>query len=147
VEATDLFFPISVARIFSNLAKGRRTTVAANIYVYCPAGAGGLSRCDLEEALERFFGCAAEDCGAGTGATGFNLEYELAEGEDPHAWADRLKPFLASIGVRPGTSSMCFPTAGSQAQSGGASKCSARIGGVGIAQQTDHANRDLNLYR
>lgn len=38
--------------------------MAANIYVYCPAGTDGLSRCDLEEALEGFFGGAAEDCGA-----------------------------------------------------------------------------------
>jgi len=28
----------------------------ANIYVYSPPGELGLSRCDLEEALEEFFG-------------------------------------------------------------------------------------------
>ncbi len=77
--------------------------MAAKIYVYCPGGAAGLCRCDLEEKLEGFFGGAAEDCGAGSGNMGFSLDYELAAGEDPEAWAVRLKPFLASIGVRPGT--------------------------------------------
>ena len=77
--------------------------MAANIYVYCPSGRGGLSRADLEEELEAFFGDAAEDCGAGSGKDGFNLDYELTDGEDADAWADRLKPFLAGIGVRPGT--------------------------------------------
>jgi hypothetical protein len=83
--------------------------VAANIFVYCPSGTDGLARCDLEGELEAFFGDAAEDCGAGTGIKAFNLDYELAEGEDPHAWADRLKPFLESIGARPGTWFDVFP--------------------------------------
>jgi hypothetical protein len=83
--------------------------VAANIYVYCPSGVDGLSRCDLEEELEAFFGGAAEDCGAGTGQRGFNLDYEFAPGQDPHAWADRLKPFLAGLGVRPGSYFDVFP--------------------------------------
>jgi hypothetical protein len=81
----------------------------ANIYVYCPAGKKGLSRDDLEEELEDFFGDAAEDCGSGTGKAGFNLDYELSEGEDPHAWADRLKALLARVGVRPGTKFDVFP--------------------------------------
>ena len=83
--------------------------MAANIYVYCPSGVHGLSRSELEEALETFFGDAAEDSGAGSGEAGFNLDYDLEEDEDPHAWADRLKPFLASIGVRPGTVFDVFP--------------------------------------
>jgi hypothetical protein len=83
--------------------------VAANIYVYCPSGVDGLGRCDLEEKLEAFFGPAAEDCGAGSGIEGFNLDYELTDGEDPHTWADRLKPFLARIGVRPGSVFDVFP--------------------------------------
>lgn len=83
--------------------------MAANVYVYCPAGVDGLDRSDLEEELEAFFGEAAEDCGAGSGVGGFNLDYELADGEDPHAWADRLKPFLARIGVRRGTVFDVFP--------------------------------------
>jgi hypothetical protein len=77
--------------------------VAGNIYVYCPSGVQGLTLCDLEEELEAFFGSAAEDVGAGSGSAGFNLDYELAEGEDPDAWADRLRVFLERIGVRPGT--------------------------------------------
>src|SRR3954449_7509091 len=83
--------------------------MAANIYIYCPARDDGLSRCGLEEKLEAFFGGRAEDCGAGTGIEGFNLDYELTEGEDPHAWADRLEPFLAMIGARPGTKFDVFP--------------------------------------
>jgi hypothetical protein len=77
--------------------------MAANIYVYCPSGGKGLSRADLEEELEEFFGDAAEDCGAGSGKDGFNLDYELEDDEDPEVWADRLKLFLQKIGVRPGT--------------------------------------------
>ena len=86
-----------------------RIVVAANIYVYCPADGDGLDRCDLEEELEAFFGEAAEDCGAGIGIDGYNLDYELADGEDPHVWADRLKPFLVDIDVRPGTKFDVFP--------------------------------------
>ena len=77
--------------------------MGANIYVYCPSGQPGLSRCDLEEELETFFGGAAEDVGAGGGEMGFNLDYELAAGEDAQQWADRLREFLKQIGVRPGT--------------------------------------------
>ncbi len=77
--------------------------MAANIYVYCNSGEPGLDRCDLEEALEEFFGDEAADCGAGSGNAGFNLDYELAEGVDPGALADRLKAFLQGIGVRRST--------------------------------------------
>lgn len=77
--------------------------MGANIYVYCPSGVNGLARYDLEEALEEFFDGAAEDVGGGGGEAGFNLDYELVDGEDPDAWADRLKPFLEQIGVRSGT--------------------------------------------
>jgi hypothetical protein len=83
--------------------------MAANIFVYCPAGADGLDRDALEDELDAFFSAAAEDCGAGAGITGFNLDYELAAGEDPHAWADRLKAFLAKIGVLRGTKFDVFP--------------------------------------
>ena len=83
--------------------------MGANIYVYCPANEAGLDRNELEECLENFFGTAAEDCGGGSGAAGFNLDYELADGEDARAWADRLKPFLANIGVRIGSSFDVFP--------------------------------------
>ena len=77
--------------------------MGANIYIYCPSGQPGLSRSDLEEELEAFFGDAAEHVEAGSGAPGFNLDYELAEDEDPDAWADRLRDFLKQAGVRPGT--------------------------------------------
>jgi hypothetical protein len=103
--------------------------VAANIYVYCPTGADGLSRCDLEERLEGFIGDAAEDCGAGSGNIGFNLDYEFAPGEDPQAWAERLKPFLASIGVRPGTFFTVHADGWERGWLGGGWKYSARIAG------------------
>ena len=83
--------------------------MAANIYVYCPSSAHGPSRADLEEELEAFFGGAAEDCGAGMGLGMFNLDFEFAPGADPHAWADRLKPFLAGRGVAPGILFDVFP--------------------------------------
>lgn len=83
--------------------------MAANIHVYVRATADGLGREDVAEELEAFFGAAAEECGAGTGAGGFNLDYELAAREDPHAWADRLGPFLAGLGVPPGTAFTVFP--------------------------------------
>ena len=83
--------------------------MAANIYIYCPADGEGLGRNDLEEELEQFFDGATEDCGAGSGAVGFNLDYELAGSTDPHALADRLKDFLAEAGVRAGTVFDVFP--------------------------------------
>jgi len=83
--------------------------VAANIYVYFPPDPEGPDREDIAGELEAFFGEAAEDCGAGIGVAGFNLDYSLAEGEDPHTWGDRLKQFLASVGVRPGTKFDVFP--------------------------------------
>ena len=83
--------------------------MAANICVYCPADEDGPFRCDLEEALETFFNGAAEDCGAGVGVNGFNVDYEFGPGQDPHPWADRLKPLLAGLGVRPGTYFDVFP--------------------------------------
>jgi hypothetical protein len=84
--------------------------MGANIYIYCPAGEAGLSRLDLEEELEAFFGGAAEDVGAGTGAAGFNLDYELVDGEDPEQWAVRLRDFLRQVGVRAGTVFEVFAT-------------------------------------
>lgn len=64
---------------------------------------------EIADALEAFFGDAAEDCGAGGGIGGFNLDYELADGEDPHAWADRLKAFLPRLSVSPRTAFDVFP--------------------------------------
>lgn len=83
--------------------------MAANIYIYCPDRKDGIDRCDLEEELEAFFGDAAEDSGGGSGQGGFNLDFDLADGEDPHSWADRLKPFLADLGVQHGTLFDVFP--------------------------------------
>lgn len=83
--------------------------MAANLYVYCPPGEDGPSRCDLGEELEAFFGEAAEDCGAGSGIAGFNLDYEFTPGHDPQEWADRLKPFLVAQGVTLGTFFTVYP--------------------------------------
>src|SRR5262249_37170018 len=81
----------------------------ANIYIYCPSGQPGLARCDLEEELETFFGSTAEDVGAGSGESGYNLDYELAKGENHEAWVDRLRVFLKQVGVRAGTVFEVFP--------------------------------------
>ena len=83
--------------------------MAANIYVYCPSGDDGPPRYVLSDEIETYFGSAGGDCGGGVGINGFNMAFELADGEDPHAWADRLKPFLASLGVRPKTFFDVFP--------------------------------------
>ncbi len=78
--------------------------MAANIYVYCPSGEEGLYRGKLEAELEDFFGTSAELCGGGGGgAKGFNIDFELVDGEDLEAWVERLKSFLSNIGVRPST--------------------------------------------
>ena len=83
--------------------------MATTIHIYCPAEGLGLARSDLEEELEFFFGQAANDVGAGTGETGFNLDYELLDGEDGDLWLSRLCDFLRQIGVRPGTIVDFFP--------------------------------------
>ena len=77
--------------------------MAANIFIYCPPAEDGPSWSLFEVELEAFFDGAAEDCGAGAGIAGFNLDCEIANGVDPHGLADRLKPFLMSVGVVPGT--------------------------------------------
>jgi hypothetical protein len=105
--------------------------MAANIYIYFPTTDDGPDREDIAEELEVFFDGAAEDCGAGCGSGGFNLDYEMTDGEDPHAWADRLKPFLAGIGVPRGTAFTVFRDGwelGNWGWSGGASACSVRTG-------------------
>ena len=85
--------------------------MAANIYVYCPKDPDdkGPERDDLDDAILHFMGGAARNCGQGSGRGGFNLDYRLAPGEDPHAWADRLRPFLANFGVLRGTAFTVFP--------------------------------------
>jgi hypothetical protein len=83
--------------------------MGGNIYVYVPATDDGLDREDLADELEAFFGDAAEDCGAGSGKGGFNLDFELVEGSDVNAWADRLKPFLARLKIPRGSAFTVFP--------------------------------------
>ncbi len=81
----------------------RRTLVAARINIYCLAGKGGLTRDELAARLESFFGDAVARFETQSGRAGFGLYYELAAGEEPDTWADRLRLFLAGIGVRPNT--------------------------------------------
>ena len=81
----------------------------AHVYVYVPAADEGPYREGVAQALQAFFGTAAEDCGAGSGVRGFSLDCEMGAAKDPHAWADRLKPFLAGLGVPPGTAFTVFP--------------------------------------
>ena len=85
--------------------------LAATIYIYCPADGPGLSRADLEEQLDAFFASAAENVGSGAAQNGFNLDYELADGEDVNQWADSLLKFLTGLGVRAGTTFDAFPDA------------------------------------
>ena len=75
--------------------------MAANIYIYFKSNDDdeGPDRSDLEEELEVFFGNSAEDCGAGSGLGGFNLDFALTPGEEIDAWAGRLKKFLLHLGV------------------------------------------------
>jgi len=47
-----------------------------------------------------FFGGAVSRFETQSGWAGFGLYYELANGEDPDTWANRLKPYLAGIGER-----------------------------------------------
>jgi hypothetical protein len=73
------------------------------INIYCLAGDGGLTRDELKARLEPFFGGAVSWFQTQSGRGGFGLYYELAPGECPHTWADRLMPYPAGIGVRPNT--------------------------------------------
>ena len=112
--------------------------MVANIYIYCPSGVTGLDRDGLEEELESFSGDAAEDSGAGGGGAGFNLDYDLVDGEDPHAWADRLRShFSRASACGPARCSTYSRTAGSRAGSGGVSRSS---------EQTSDAPTTLELY-
>jgi hypothetical protein len=75
----------------------------AHINIYCLVGEGGLTRDELKARLEPFIGGAVSRFETQSGQAGFVLHYELAAGEDPDTWADRLRPYLAGIGVRPNT--------------------------------------------
>jgi hypothetical protein len=75
----------------------------ARINIYCLAGESGLTRDELKARLAPFFGGAVSRFETQSGQAGFGLYYELAAGEDPDTWADRLRPYLAGIGVRPNT--------------------------------------------
>jgi hypothetical protein len=75
----------------------------ARINIYCLAGEGGLTRDEVKARLEPFFGGAVSRFETQSGRAGFGLYYELAVGECPDTWADRLRPFLAGIDVRPNT--------------------------------------------
>jgi hypothetical protein len=81
--------------------------MSAKIYLYCPAEMDGPSRLDLEEELETFFGGLATTWGTGLGC--FYLAFAIARGQDPHAWADRVKRFLLRFGVPPGSYFEVFP--------------------------------------
>jgi hypothetical protein len=86
-----------------------RDLLAARINIYCLAGESGLPRDELAARLESFFGRAISRFETASGSAGFGLYYELAAGEDPDTWADRLRPYLAGIGVPPGTKFDVFP--------------------------------------
>lgn len=79
-----------------------------DVYIYCPSGEEGAIRGDLEYDLEDFFGAAARFSGGG-GVPGFNLDFELADGEDVEAWVVRLRDFLIQANARPSTFFEVFP--------------------------------------
>jgi hypothetical protein len=83
--------------------------VGAEIHIYCPTGQGGAARGDLEYDLEGFLGTAGGITGGGSGAEGFNIDLELAEGADWEQWIPRLRAFLREQDVRPGTWFNVFP--------------------------------------
>jgi hypothetical protein len=83
--------------------------MATEIYIYCPSGEEGACRDDLEYEVEAFFGSAARFSGAGSGARGFNLDYQLADGQDVESWVGRLREFLKHAKARPGTCFEVYP--------------------------------------
>ena len=83
--------------------------MATDIYIYCPSGEEGAIRGDLEDDVEEFFGDAARFSGAGSGVMGFNLDFELAAGEDVESWVVRLRDFLIQANARPSTFFEVFP--------------------------------------
>jgi hypothetical protein len=82
--------------------------MGAEIYVYCPNAEEGPDRSDLEDLLEGFFGAAARLTGGGGGTKGFNIDFELNAGENADQWADRLRAYLQTVGVRHGTAFEVF---------------------------------------
>jgi hypothetical protein len=84
--------------------------MGVSIHIYFPSGGGGAGRNDLEDDLEvDFFGNAAEQTGAGSGARGSNLDFELADGQNVEQWVTRLRDYLRQREVRPGTVFEVFP--------------------------------------
>src|SRR5262249_56345904 len=73
--------------------------MATDIFIYCPSGDEGAIRGDLEYDLEGFFGQAAICTGGGGGVDGFNLDYELCDGQDVDSWVARLREFLKQAGA------------------------------------------------
>jgi hypothetical protein len=83
--------------------------MGACIYIYCPTGEQGAMRGDLEDEVEEFFGGAAECVGGGSGVQGFNLDFELADGQDVESWVIGLREFLQQANARPSTFFEVFP--------------------------------------
>ena len=79
------------------------------IYIYCPSQGEGASRNDLEGAVAGFFGTAAEFAGGGNVSRGFNLDFELTDGEDVEEWVVRLREFLRQNHAPGGTLFEVFP--------------------------------------
>jgi hypothetical protein len=66
-------------------------------------------RGDLEIEVEDFFGSAAKYIGGGGGEAGYNIDYELAKGEDVETWVARLRDLLRSAGAGSGTFFEVYP--------------------------------------
>lgn len=79
------------------------------IDIIFPDGADGAGRAELEDALEDFFGDAAELVACGSGLGSSDVSFELADGEDPAVWAERVRGFLRAEGARRTTWLAVFP--------------------------------------
>jgi hypothetical protein len=79
------------------------------IEINFPDGREGAGRFELEERLEDFFGAAAELVGSGSGLSGSDLLFELADSEDAGGWVAQLCEFLRAADARRGTWLAVFP--------------------------------------
>ena len=83
--------------------------MGADIYIYCPSGAPGAARGDLEYDVEEFIGDAGEVTGGGSGVQGFNIDLQLNDDQDLEHWVIRLRDFLRQQGARRGTYFTVYP--------------------------------------
>lgn len=74
-----------------------------------PPGGDRNERARVEDEIDELLGTAGENVGAGSGIKGWDLSYELDNGEDLDEWVGRIVARLRELGVRPGTFVGVFP--------------------------------------